>query len=372
MNVGTQHHHKPPLGPGNLQRLQRAHAAFAAPEQAVALPVDTYEAGQPIRVFVLDVFAPEGSNKYYHGDLVEAELTRRHDTEGADATVDVIHKRVDTWEGSGGIEAGKPGALTDRIRRHFTVRLQRDADAFEEIVSEDGPRAVIQQSQGSSQSRVIESLFFRADRDPEYRAAVQKQLGIDPTETYERAQRKELLQGLVDESDRVHKSDPEVQDAIEELRLLQDEAYDQGHVHVISAGNQGRLSRVLDDLEVDAPDGFFTNEMAGSHSIIVGATDDGSKEAQSDNEHIVAGIASPDTGAQVGADGVDRPFLINGETKYHTGSSYAGPQSGSLVVDMLLEDRTIPQEAILQRLRAQAEPIPGGEDYVGSGALRPE
>ena len=234
-----------------------------------------------------------------------------------------------------------------------------------------GPRSIIQQSQGASQSRVIESLYRDSKHKPEFRAALQRQLGIEPTEHYEEAERRQLLQGLVNESDRVHKSDPEVRNAIDELRLIQDEAYEQGHVHVISAGNQGALYREMQELGVKAPEGFFTNEMAGPHSIIIGATDDGTDQASSRNPHKVADLASPGAGALVGADGVDRPFRVGDEIHKHSGSSYAAPQGSSVIVDMLREDRDIPQDAIVRKLLSQASPVSGGGDFVGSGALSP-
>ena len=353
-----------PRGVG-FSKLQRAQATYAAPEKAV----DTFQRRDPVRVYILDVFAQPGQRPS-HGDLVEAELTRRHETEGPNATVNVVHKRVDSWEGFSGIAEGKPGALEARLRNHFKVRLERDADAFAEIVEGGGPRSVIQQSQGASQSRVLESLYNTSKHEPEFRAALQRQLGIEPTEGYGEVEKRQLLQGLVNESDRVHKNDPEVRNAIDELRLIQDEAFEQGHVHVISAGNQGALSREMQDLGVKAPEGFFTNEMAGPHSIVIGATDDGTDQARSSNPHRVADLASPGAGAIVGADGVDRPFSFGDESRKESGSSYAAPQGSSVIVDMLREDMDIPQDAIVRNLRSQASPISGGENFVGSGALK--
>lgn len=153
------------------------------------------------------------------------------------------------------------------------------------------------------------------------------------------------------------------------MRLLQAEASERGHVHVISAGNQGALAREMEQLGVPAPSGFFRNEMVGPDSIVVGAADDGTRQARSGHPAAVAAIASPNAGALISADAVDRPMLVEGQLQHHTGSSYAAPQVSSLVVDMLRGQPDLTRDELMARLRAQAQPLPGQERYVGAGVV---
>lgn len=353
----------PKVQPRALQRLQEAHSALTSTSQE---PRDRYVSEPPVRAFVLDDFW-KADEHTTHGELVEAELTRNHDTEGSDANLRVERKHVSLWTGPSNIKEGQAGALTAHVKRHFSTRLDRDADAFAEIIEQGGPRSVIQQSQGVSQSRVVEGLYGKARRDPEFRRALQDQLGLNPSRDFADSEKKSLLTSLLQETNRIHTEDPEVQSSIEELRLLQEAAHEKGHIHVISAGNQGALARELERLEVPVPEKFFVNEMAGPQSIIVGASDDGSKEASSQTAHRVASIASPNTGAHLGADGVDRPLTVDGKSGFHTGSSYAGPQRGSRVVEILRAQPDITRDQVLTQLQAESVPVEGGQDYLGAG-----
>lgn len=349
-------------------QLRAASQSFAS--KPTADPVDSYQARQPVRVYVLDNFW-KADEHTTHGELVEAELLREHRTDGPTPDVTVDRKHVDLYISSKAIEDGEPGALKNYLRSHFTTRLHNDTDAFGEIVETGGARSVIHQSQGASQSRAVEALYNRAKHNEDFRRALGEQLGVPHSEQFGEPERGRFLGALVAESNRIHTTDPGVKSSIDELRRLQDEAYEQGHVHVMSAGNQGALYREMNELGVEVPEKFFVNEMASSHTILVGASDDGSREAGSLNPHRVASIASPNAGAHVGADGVDRPLTVDGESGHHTGSSYAAPQTSSRVVDLLLQDPEIPQTLVRPTIQGMVTPLQGASRYLGDGYLRP-
>ncbi len=339
-------------------------ASAAAPAGG---PSDSYQArGAGPRVMVFDDFTnADRPGVTTHGELVQTELTRYQ------PGLEVVRQQVALDGNTDPIARGQRGALDGFFRSQFTTRLDNASDAWAGVLESEGGRAVIHQSQGASQSRAVEPLWGRAQRDESFRGQLERQLGLPSSGTGEmnREERSRLLGALVSRSDSIHRRDPAVRESIEELRLLQSEAADQGHIHVISAGNQGALEREMKALGVAIPGGFFTNELVGPDSIVVGAADDGTREARSGRPAGVAGIASPNAGAHISADAVDRPMMVEGQQQYHTGSSYAAPQVSSLVVDMLRQTPDLSRDQILNQLRAQASPLPGSEAYVGAGVV---
>ena len=329
-------------------------------------PTDSYAAtAVGPRVAILDDFTnAERPGVTTHGELVETELLRNQ----PGLTVD--REQVALGGSMEGITQGRRGALDSFFRSQFTQRLENAGDGWARILDAEQGRTVVHQSQGASQSRAVEPLWGRVQSDSAFRGQVERQLGLSSSgDTLDRSERSRLLRAIVDRSDQIHRNDPAVQDSIEELRLLQSEASERGHVHVISAGNQGALEREMLELGVPIPEGFFRNELVGPDSIVVGAADDGSQQARSGRPAGVAGIASPNAGAHISADAVDRPMIVEGQLQHHTGSSYAAPQVSSMVVDMLRSEPDLSRDQILARLRSAASPLPGQERYVGSGVV---
>lgn len=318
-----------------------------------------------VRAVVLDDFTnAERAGVTTHGELVETELLRNQ------PGLSVTRQQVALNGGMDAINRGQRGSLDNFFRNQFTERLDNASDGWAGLLDTDGPRAVVHQSQGASQSRAVEPLWGRVQGDTAFRQQVERQLGLPSSgDSLSREERSRLLGALVTRSDQIHRQDPAVRGAVDELRLLQEEASDRGHIHVISAGNQGALEREMNDLGVAIPSGFFRNEFVGPESIVVGAADDGTRDARSGRPAGVASIASPNAGAHIAADAVDRPMMVEGQLQHHTGSSYAAPQVSSMVLDMLRAEPDLSRQEILTRLRSQASPLPGQERYVGAGVV---
>lgn len=70
------------------------------------------------------------------------------------------------------------------------------------------------------------------------------------------------------------------------------------------------------------------------------------------------------------ADGVDRPMFVDGKEGLHTGSSYAAPQVSSAILTMQRSDRDLTRDEALKNLSRMVEPLPGAEDFLGTGYLR--
>lgn len=356
----------PPLrGHRNLSvhALPPQGSASPAPSQ----PADTYRSAQgQVRVVVLDDFTNASrAGVTTHGELVETELLRNQ------PGLQVTRGQVALDGDQSAILQGRTGSLDQFFRGQFRTRLDNASDAWAQLLEAPGGRAVIHQSQGASQSRAVEPLWGRAQGDLGFRNQLERQLGL-PTSSGQQMtgeERARLLRTLVSRSDSIHRRDPAVRESIEELRLLQSEAAERGHVHVISAGNQGALAREMQQLGVPIPQGFFRNELVSPDSIVVGAADDGTRQARSEQAPRVADIASPNAGAMISADAVDRPMMVEGQLQHHSGSSYAAPQVSSLVIDMLREHPDLTRDEVLGRLRSQATPLQGQERYVGAGVV---
>lgn len=300
-----------------------------------------------------------------HGEQVEMELKRHH------AQLQVGRSEVTLDRSTELVAQGQPGALDGYLKSHFVDRVENADRAWENLVQSHSPRTLVHQSQGASESRAVAPLWSRVHKEPAFRATLEAQLGL-PTSTepeMSEGTEKRLLEALVARSDAIHRKDPEVQGAIQDLRASQAQAAGANHLHVISAGNEGNMARDMQRLGITIPSEFFRNELASPASIIVGAADDHSKEATSDNPAEVAFIASPYAGAMIAADGVDRPMSAEGQQWHSTGSSFAAPQVSSLSIDILEQQPNLSRDGLLTVLCSHATPLPGQEQFVGAGVV---
>ena len=138
----------------------------APPEGEICLRQDLPTA----RVIVVDDYW-KAEEHTTHGEIVESELARDFRVgEGGDITME--RQVVSLWGGEHGIDEGRPGSLESYLREHFAGRMSRDADAMQRILEGGGPRGVIHQSQGASQSRAVDPIYYRALREDDSVRAV--------------------------------------------------------------------------------------------------------------------------------------------------------------------------------------------------------
>ncbi len=322
-----------------------------------------------VEIYQIDDFARcDEPGVTTHGELVEYELGRTFQNSGGLKSTRVnLPLEFNVAE----IEKGQPGSLKSYFKSHFIDRLQANAKAWNQVLTVTKGPTVVQQSQGASESRAVEHLFFRARKDPDFRGQLESQLGIPLTgsEKFDLAKQARLLGAMSQVSNQVHSQDPDIQASKEQLHHVQSEADKRGIIHVISAGNSGILYQEMVRNSIPIPSGFFVNEMAGPNSIIVGASDDGSKEPTSSNPHQVAKLASPFANAMFGADGIDRPLLVDGKATNDRGSSFAAPQVSAKVIGLLEDEPTLTRDQVVETLKSQARPVEGGQDYLGFGVV---
>lgn len=302
------------------------------------------------QVMLLDEF-PKDDAVLTHGSMVEAVLASRSQAG---------HQRVQVPLGAQMdlIDRPEPGNLDRYIVQRFTVPTEATARALDRMHQP----GVAGQSQGASESRVVESLWGAAQGKPATRAFLEQELEIAPGSSDA-----DFLQALVRRVDDVHHSDRQIGAARQHLLQAARQAEEAGVIRVISAGNQGHLEKLFDQLGVITGRDFYMSDMADGGAIIVGASDDhGTLERTDDG---AAALASPDAGALVGAQGVNVPVTINGKTYMESGSSFAQPQISAIVAGWKEADPGLTRDQALQRLVALAHPVSGAEPYIGAGII---
>ena len=305
-----------------------------------------------VHVMVLDEFpALQDTSAVTHGTLVEQVLRSQRPVQNEriqvslGASMEAIHERA-------------PGGLEQYVVQRFSVPTRATAEALRDL---QGP-GVASQSQGSSASRVVESLWNEANHRPEIRRFLESELGLSAG-----ASDSEFMQALVHRVDDLHRSHPEIRSARRELLSAARTASEQGIIRVLSAGNNGHLDDTLERLQVSIPRDFYLSDLADPAAIIVGAADMRGTADPSDD--IAAAIASPGAGALVGAQGVNVPIQVHGQLQHHSGSSYAQPQVAALITSWLQESPGLTRDQIAQRLQQMARPVAGGESKIGAGII---
>lgn len=295
-------------------------------------------APQPTLTVYDDFARAEEPGVTTHGELVEGVLLRLGMRPG-----EIGRVQVSLVNGQETLEHG----LDSYIRNRFLTPMEATAGQLQEQ-----PAGVVSQSQGASDSRVVDALYGRR----EWRGALEGELGLKTG-----ANEKTFLQALVDRVSRVRRTDPQIQAARSELLAAGQQASENGVARFVSAGNNGELSRTLERLGVEVDGDFYRNWLADPHTTVVGASDDGG---------VVAPLASPDAGAWLAADGVKVPLVIDGRLEEHSGSSYATPQVARVGHQGWLAG--VPSTELGEHLAESADPVPGGESWVGAGILSEE
>lgn len=305
---------------------------------------------QQAQVMLLDEF-PRDSTSLTHGTMVEAVLQSR---------TQVSHQRVQVPLGAQMDLINRPeaGNLNKYIVQRFSVPTEATARALEDMHRP----GVAAQSQGASESRVVDSLWGAAQGKPATRAFLESELGIAPG-----ASDAEFLQALVHRVDEVHSHDRTIGAARQHLLRAAQSAEEAGVIRVISAGNQGHLEQLFDRLGVITSRDFYMSDMADPNAIIVGASDDQGTVSRGDD--APAALASPDAGALIGAQGVNVPVTVNGRLYMESGSSYAQPQISALVADWKSADPGLTRDEALHRLLTLSQPVSNAEPYIGAGII---
>jgi hypothetical protein len=295
-----------------------------------------------VQAVVLDEW-PQDQAGISHGTLVESVLEQRIGT-------DAQRMEVRLGPGTSAIERGLKDSLNNYVVARFVVPTQATAEALDQLSG----ATIASQSQGASESRVVQNLWNLANSNGAARTHMATQLGLSP-----QSGDRELLQALVTRVDSLHSTHPQIQEARQDLLESAQQASERGVIRVLSAGNNGQLEQTLQQYGITPSADFFRSDLADPAAIIVGAADAGQR----------APIASPDAGAVVGAQGMNVTIQVNGQPQQHTGSSYAQPQVAGLVYEWKLADSELTAKDLQGRLCREAQPVAEQQAYVGCGVI---
>ena len=174
-----------------------------------------------VQVKLLDVFPnSQDSTAVSHGTLVESVLRSRSP---------ITNERVQVPLGDSMEEVVKqePGALERFVVRRFQVPTEATAEALEAFHCP----GVAGQSQGASESRVVESLWGAAQGNASTRAFLEQELGLSGG-----ASDSEFLQSLVHRVDDIHHGSRPIGQARQHLLKAARAAEEAGVIRVVSAG----------------------------------------------------------------------------------------------------------------------------------------
>ena len=315
--------------------------AILSASTPLAAQVQVVEAPS-LQAVVLDEF-PRDNLGVSHGTLVESVLEQRIGT-------DAGRIQVNMGPGTMDLATGIEGSLTRYVVGRFVVPTQATAQALDGL---RGP-TIASQSQGASESRIVQNLWGLANSNFLARETIAKELGLTA-----QVGDAELLRALVTKVDSIHSTHPQVREARQELLESAREAGQRGVIRVISAGNNGELEQTLSRYGITPSEDFYRSDLADPQAIIVGAADAGQR----------ASIASPDAGAVVATQGVNVTIQVNGQPQQHTGSSYAQPQVASQIYEWKLSDPDLTSRDLVSRLCQDARPVQGQEAYLGCGIV---
>lgn len=313
---------------------------------AAVMSLAAYSQPQPPKVYLLDEFPAAGDSvSITHGSMVESVLNER-------SPIPATRVQVSLGAGMDAVNKREPGGLNRVIAQRFQVPTEATARALDALKIEG--HTVAGQSQGASDSRVLESVWGSAQSSPAQRTYLESELKLAPG-----ASDREFLQALADRIHEVHSTDAGIAQARHHLLDAAAAAEDKGLIRVLSAGNQGAIDGLFQKLGVHVSEDFYRSDLADPGAIIVGASD----------HQVAAGLASPDAGAMIAIQGVDVPVHLQGKTMPASGSSFAEPQITAKVAQILLEHPYADRDRILRELQSEAHPVPGAEARVGAGVI---
>ncbi len=220
---------------------------------------------------------------------------------------------------------------------------------------------VINQSQGETTGRQLESLYDSLRDKPEWRSQVAVAVGLAPDATLA-AVCGELLKA----ADDIAGKDKLVQSFRSEYVKAARDVRDAGITYLVAAGNHGAFARELESIGVEASPSAFRNIFVCDYVTVVGANDAAGN---------LSSLNSPHSGIEARALGEDLAWQADGESGVHSGTSFATPIVAGRVVDM--QGSPFEIEARLQGLDSYlvasglSVPTANGRTLTADGKLEP-
>jgi len=227
------------------------------------------------------------------------------------------------------------------------------------ILREQPTVKVINQSQGETTARQLESTFHGLKGSDAYRAQVGESLGLGAD-----APLAKICTELLNAADAIATKDPLVQQFRAEYLKAARDVQQAGITYLVAAGNQGAFARELEALGVEPSPSAFRNIFVCDYVTVVGAND---------AEGNLSSLNSPHAGIEARALGEDLAWEGEGQSGVNSGTSFATPIVAGQVVEM--EGTPFSIEARLQGLDSylvtsgSSVPTANGQTLTADGHL---
>jgi hypothetical protein len=319
------------------------------------------------RVAIFDGFA-EGKEAPQHGDNVEKVVLSTSRLKDKDVqNFQNSYQRETTEEAVFKAPAQDLlGVLTSYTEQTVTGFLQATARNLDTVVESKTIR-VVNQSQSQCVARVSRPFIEKLESDEEFRGTVKQALGL-PLRAHTDTVAEALLgqvKKTFDESDKIAR-------AQKDYRRSAKRAYDQGVVHVVTAGNLGRLTESWESKGINAPEGAYRSLLATEYATIVGATD--SRGTTTVRDDRAASFTSVYAGTEFSMHGVNVEVVSKDPRKdmHSNGTSFAAPQLTGLISEMIRANPKLGVAQIEELLTAAAVPVKGTREQLGAGQIDPD
>ncbi len=319
------------------------------------------------KVAIFDGFA-ERKEAPQHGDSVEKVVLGTSRLKDKD--VQNFHNSYELQASHEEVFAAKPeellGKLSTLTEEIVTGFLQATARNLDTVV-ETGSIRAINQSQSQCVARVSRPFIEQMEQDESFRLTLKEALGLPL-----RSHNSTVAEALLGEVKKTFDESNKIERAEKDYMRSAKRAYDQGIVHVVTAGNLGRLTADWEKKGINAPEGSYRSVLATEYATIVGATD--SRGTTSIRDDRAASFTSVYAGAEFSMHGVNVEVASADPKKdaYANGTSFSAPQLTALVSEMINANPKLGVAQVEELLTASAVPVKGTKDQLGAGQIDPD
>lgn len=318
------------------------------------------------RVAIFDNFAAKGE-KPQHGDSVEKIVL---------GTTGLKDKDVQNFENSYERETGeddvfmaRPDQLLDTLKTYteetVTGFLGATQGNLQTILADPTSKIrVINQSQSQCAARVARPFIEKLEKDEAFRLSAKEALGLPL-----RSRTDTVAQTLLEEVQKTFEESEKIERAEQSYLRVSKKAFDRGIVHVVTAGNLGRVATKWEQSGIKAPANAYRSVLANEYATILGATD--SRGTTTVRDDRAAAFTSIHAGAEFAMHGVNVEVVSADPKKdeYSNGTSFSAPQATGLIADMIKANPKLGVAEIEGLLRSAAVPVKGSVEQIGAGQI---
>ncbi len=321
------------------------------------------------KVAIFDYFAGKGEEAQ-HGDSVEkvvlsTTMLKDKDVQNFLNSYELETSEVDVLSAKPGELFQKMTALTEESVSGFYQATARNLDT---ITSDKKSKVrVINQSQSTCVARVSRPFVSKIEEDETFRLTVKEALGL-PLRAHTSTVTEAFMNKVQDSwntSDRIKRAE---KDYLKSAK----KAFDKGIVHVVTAGNLGRLTAKYESDGVQAPAGAYKSVLANEFTTIIGATD--SRGTTTTRDDRAANFTSIYAGTEFSMHGVNVEVVSNDPKRdaHANGTSFSAPQVTGLIHNMLAINPKLGVADVERLLGSSTIPVRGTEEQLGRGQIDPD